>query len=108
MTSPTRRITDPGLAGQWARKRFGKFGMVRHRRIRIPSSPKHSFDLYEVGVCDGNGEFLVKGDSSFDYADAFYAAGHQMDARDPIFLRSDLRFCNEIAESESVEQVEMF
>ncbi|PXA04816.1 hypothetical protein DDZ13_06530 [Coraliomargarita sinensis] len=107
MRAPTRPIRDEALAGQFARKCFGKFGMARKKNVRIPSCPKRSFTVYEIGTCSQIGEFVMKGDSSHDFAEAFDRAGFPMDARDPLFIRDDFNYCRKLAEAEQAEQVEM-
>lgn len=107
MSHPTKPIRDPRIAGEFARQRFGRFGIARSQPVRIPSAPNRSFVVYEVGVCDSVGEFVVKGSSAYDFAEAFFNAGHPMDVRDPLFTRDDLRKCAEIVEAEENEQVEM-
>jgi len=106
-THPTKPVRDDRLAGEFARQRFGRFGVARSKSVRIPTAPKRSFTIYEVGVCDRLGGFVVRGSSSYDFAEAFFDAGHPMDVRDPLFTRDDLRKCNEIVEAEESEQVEM-
>lgn len=107
MSAPTKPIRDVALAGEFARKCFGKFGFARCLNIRMPRSPNRSYKVYEIGTCPQVGEFVPKGDSAWDFAEAFEKAGFPMDARDPLFHRADIKYVNQIVESNSAEQVEM-
>ncbi|MFP4204018.1 MAG: hypothetical protein ACLFS4_06760 [Opitutales bacterium] len=106
MRAPLKPVRDPSLAGEFARKCLGKFAYARIRSVRAPRIGR-TYDVYEIGTCNQTGDFVVRGDSAHDFAEAFDRAGHPMDARDPLFLRDDLRYVNEICEANEAEQVEM-
>jgi hypothetical protein len=106
MSAPLKPVRDATLAGDFARKCYGKFGTARVRKVKIPSAPGRSFTVYEVGVCSQVGDFVPKGDSSHDFAEAFDRAGYPMDARDPLFSRHEMKQCNAIC-TPKPEQVEI-
>ena len=106
MRGPLKPMRDVRLAGEFARKAFGKFAFARIRNLRAPRIQR-TYQVYEIGTCNQVGEFMPRGDSAWDFAEAFQRAGHPLDARDPLFVRDDLRFCRDICEAEETEQVEM-
>lgn len=100
------KIFDPVLAGEYAKKYFGKSGMARVRTIRVPRLGR-TYDIYEVGVVFPDGDFLVKADSSYDFAEAFHRAGKFPDDHDPIYVRRQIAHISK-AQEPKPEQVEMF
>jgi len=100
------KITDIALAWEFAKKYFGRAGMARIVSVKSPQLGR-SFDIYEVGVVSPDGDFVVKGSASFDYAEAFHNAGKYPDDRDPIYVRHMMGLASKSMEPKP-EQVEMF
>jgi len=106
MAYPIKPLRDAELAGEFSRKFFGKFAAVRVKPIHVRSIGQ-SYDVYEVGVISPQGDFMVKADSSHDFAEAFFKAGHRVDTTDDIWLRHEVRKLAK-REAPEPEQVEMF
>ena len=105
MAYPKNRILDAELAGDFARKFFGKFGFAKVETFQPKRSP--AYKNYQVGVVSPDGDFVLKGESGYDFAEAFQLAGKFMDDRDPLFLRSEVKQLAQ-AETPKPKQVEMF
>lgn len=104
MAYPKKRILDAELAGLFARKYFGKFGFAKVKEFQPKRAP--AYLDYQVGVVSPDGDFVVKGASGYDFAEAFQMAGKFMDDRDPLFLRAEVKQLAEAA-TPKPKQVEM-
>lgn len=100
------KLRDAALAGEFAKKYFGKSGIARIKVVKAPKLGR-TYDIYEVGVVSPDGDFMVKGSSSFCFAEAFNKAGKYPDDHDPIYVRHQIGKISKAQEPEP-EQVEMF
>lgn len=100
------KMFDVQLAGEFAKKYFGKFGIARVKSVKFPKIAK-TYEIYEVGAVSPDGDFIVKADSSYDFAEAFHKAGKFPDDHDPIYVRRQIAKISK-AQEPKPEQLEMF
>ena len=106
MSAIYERMTDSTLAGEFAKKYFGKAGMARIVSVKSRQLGR-SWDVFEVGVVSPSGDFVIKGSASYDYGEAFHNAGKYPDDHDPIYVRHKVGLMSRAMEPKP-EQVEMF